>query len=404
MVAPLSARKEAVQLEGGFTFAGIDIADLGLEYAPELQNTYVYAPSSFEVSDETFPAHDGGYFYGTTVRPKDFTLRCIFEYQHLNSGKLTRIYDAFKRGTTGRLVFKKRPWCWYVATVVKEPQLQPTNYLNGLITFTVRAYYPFARSDQTAILDNDPNEEDIKNNSAMLKGVEWDTSKDFGPMDTQKEIYIYNPGTETAATSIEISGNVGSGITIYNETTKQRCDIVGFNSDDTLSIDSLNGKVLTINGNNVNYGFLYHDNGFIDLASNYPIVREVHLTATNGSNQFIVEDEDVFLSKSLIGQHIGFYLNGSSAFLGQGVIGQMILNNVATDESFYIATVTNISDDGKTITTNVNIEMDDDPETVEPMETKTVLATITTFNKIVITPKDSMNLTNFVVKYKPTFA
>ena len=46
-------------MEGGFSFCGVDIADLGLEYAPENANTYVYSPGAFDVNDESFPAHDG---------------------------------------------------------------------------------------------------------------------------------------------------------------------------------------------------------------------------------------------------------------------------------------------------------------------------------------------------------
>lgn len=387
-------------MEGGFSFCGVDIADLGLEYAPENANTYVYSPGAYDVNDESFPAHDGGYFYGTTVKPKDFTLRCFFEGQHLNSGALTRVYNFFKRGRSGRLIFAKRPWCYYIATVVRDPQLQPTNFMNGIITFQLRAYYPFARSDQTVIGDNDPNEQDLINNSAMLKGEAWDTDKDFGAMNEQTEIFVYNPGTENAATVIEIEGDVGSGITIYNEAIKQTCEIAGFtDSDGKLTIDSLNGKVLVTKNNVTSYGFLYHDNGFIDLASNYPVLRSLWIKGDNGSNAFQVKNQDDIVPQDMLGHYIGFYMGATTGFLGQGILGQMILANTTTGADFYIAKITNISADGKSFTTDKNISV----EGFDPGQDFVFMSDIVTFNKIVITPKDTMDLDHFVVHYKPTF-
>lgn len=386
--------------DDGFTFNGIDIADLGLEYVPDTGSTYVFAPGVYDISEEAFAAHDGGYYYGATIKPKDFNLRCIFENAHLNSGKLTRIMNVFKRGATGRLVFHNRPWCWYVATVVKAPQLQITNYMNGIITLSLRAYYPFARSDQTGIGNDDPNEQDLINNSAMIKGAEWDTSKDFGAMSNQTTIYVYNPGTETSATSITIEGNVGSGITIFNATTNQTCEVVGLSADDgQLTIDSLSGKILLTKNNNTTYGFLYHDNGFIDIASNYPILRDLVIDGVNGSKTFTISDEDKTVSQSMVGQRIGLYSERTTGFLGFGVLGEMILNNATSGSQFWIQEIVSVSEDGKTFTTKDNLDIDG-YKTNEPFHFR---ATITSFNEIVITPKDTMDLTHFIVNYKPTF-
>lgn len=387
-------------MEGGFSFCGVDIADLGLEYAPENANTYVYAPGEYDISDESFAAHDGGYYYGATIKPKDFVLRCFFENTHLNNGALTKINHFFKRGKTGRLIFQKRPWCWYVATVIKTPQLQITNYMNGIITFYLRAYYPFARSDKTGIDVDDPYKQDLINNSAMLEGEEWDTSKDFGTMSEQTIIYVYNPGTETAATSITIEGDVGSGVTIYNETTNQLCEVVGLGSNTgSLTIDSLSGKILLTKDNETTYGFLYHDNGFIDIASNYPVERNISIRGTNGDKEFEVIGDGVSLSQDLIGQNIGFFVNGTTGYLGIGILGQMVLNNTASGTTFWISQIVSISPDGTSFTTRDDLAVDGFNEGDEI----NFSATITPFNKLVITPKDTMNLTHFIVHYKPTF-
>ena len=196
---------------GGFSFCGVDIKDIGLEYVPENQNTYVYRPAKYNVQEETFDSHDGGYFYGTTLRPKEFTLRCIFQDTHINSGLLTRVFDLFKRGRTGKLIFSRRPWLWYDATVTAIDDSSLQNFLNGIIKITMKAYYPFGKTDQTYIYEDDPNEDDLLVNSAMLKDASWQLDKDFAenaPITGQlpEPIRLYNPGTERAPLTIEIAG------------------------------------------------------------------------------------------------------------------------------------------------------------------------------------------------------
>lgn len=384
-------------MTGGFTFDGMDIADLGLEYVPDNQNTYVYKPSQWNMNDESFEAHDGGYFYGTTVKPKDFVLRCIYEESHVNQGGMTRLFNAFKRGRTGRLIFAKRPWCWYVATVVSVDISQMTNYMNGVVTINMRAYYPFARTDKTYITYNDPWEEDLMWNTAMMKGTEWDLSKNFAqtPITSQTSlpILLYNPGTENAPCAIEIAGNVGSGITIANQTTNQKCEIVGLNTsgDDYIIVDALSGKVLHNNGS---YAFLYHDNGFIDLESGYPRMDTVHVTATVTSQQPTTNTlhlEHSIGGKELIGKYVNMYVTGTTAVLGIAMLGIMNLGGDGSGFTFQ-SKIENVSDDGLTITLSDNLSTSVSTD-----------AQLVSFNEIYVTPKDTMNITRLVFRYRPTF-
>ena len=105
----------------GFIFNGVDVDTIGLEYAPAMSNTFVHGESSFKTHTETNDGADGGYYYGETVQPKTFQLRCFFEDTFINSGVMTRIEALFRRGKTGKLIFKERPWCYYIATVTKAP-------------------------------------------------------------------------------------------------------------------------------------------------------------------------------------------------------------------------------------------------------------------------------------------
>lgn len=366
---------------------------------PDNQNTYVFSTVPWKLDEETFEAHDGGYVYGATAQPKDFTLRCIYENNHINDGELTRIMHFFKRGRTGKLIFQTRPWCWYVATVASVDATQMTNYLNGFITIKMRAYYPFARTEQTYIYNDDPNETNLLNNTAMMKGVEWDLSKNFASSEiTEQTTYqLYNPGTETAAVSIEIAGDVGTGVTITNSTTGQSCKIVALTKAITtdaskyLIIDSLSGKVLLTTGSATEYGFLYHDNGFIDLASNYPVIRNANVTGAYNTNKL---NSSTAFDESIIGQYFSMRVSGSSAELGSAVVGQMLLNNAAASDLF-IAKITGLENNNKRLVLD---------RTLPVGVTVAVNPAIGTFNNITVTPATIMALTKLIFRYKPTFA
>ena len=272
---------------GGFTFNGIDIEDIGLTYAPDLSNTYVYKPSTYKPHEQVFDGHDGGYYYGNTLQPKDFVLRCIYEDQHVLNGVLTKLYSVFYRGKTGRLVFKKRPWCWYVATVTSVDIGQMTNYQNGIVTITLRAYYPFARTDYITIPEGSEDTASLLENSALLPESVWQNETSFAsanePITDGKEILLYNPGTERAKIAVRIAGDVDTGLMIANRTTGQNCRFVAItpevcSGNKYVQCDSLNGQTILTNGTVSSPGFLYHDYGFIELEPGYPAYRDIDIT------------------------------------------------------------------------------------------------------------------------------
>ena len=123
-------------MKGGFTYRGVDIAELGLEYAPEIEETYVYRPAASTLPDETFDGHNGGYYYGITYQPKEFTLRCFFEEERIDRGVMAKVYATFKKGSSGRLVFQRRPWCYY--NVVIEDVLSTIEVIENDNTGTMK--------------------------------------------------------------------------------------------------------------------------------------------------------------------------------------------------------------------------------------------------------------------------
>lgn len=300
-------------MSGGFSFCGIDCGDLGLEYAPSMQDMYVFREGTYGVHEEAFDAHHGGFYYGNTVKPKDFTLRCIFQDTEVLEGIIARCTRFFRRGRTGKLIFDKRPWLWYVATVVSIDVSQFTNHFNGFFTITMRAYYPFARH-RDLYLGPDASEE-MKNNTGLIEDKYMPfvdilnnkrVKKDWGQRPSvndrvyretesgtpylhfskgvPRKALLYNGGTEYAPVAIEIAGDVGDGLTITNLTTKQSCSFVGMTKTATsdagkyLVCDSQTGKTLLTNGETSELNFLYHHEGFIDLAPSFPVWRDQTMT------------------------------------------------------------------------------------------------------------------------------
>ena len=287
---------------GGFTFCGVDIAYLGLEYAPELENTYVYRPTTAETHEQTFDGHDGGYYYGQTKQPKEFILRCYFENEAIDRGIMTKIYNTFKIGKSGKLIFKRKPWCYYFATVTNSPAPELSNYLNGLFTITMKAYYPFGQCDSMLTLrahteditETDKGFFDVLANTALFDEQKYIDSLpvSFDNINSTTTILLPNPGTEPAPVCICVKGDVGEGVSINNTTTNQHCEIVNLSSSDQSSdsynkyllIDAMNGKVLAANMNeygnfiNESFAFKFHNKGFIYLEPSYPAIRNIFAT------------------------------------------------------------------------------------------------------------------------------
>lgn len=298
-------------MQGGFSFCGVDIAKFGLEYVPPLDQTYVFGSAPYEVHQETFDAHHGGYFYGTTVQPKDFTLKCLYQDQHIAHGMLTAIENFFRRGKTGRLVFDRRDWLWYTATVVNVDTSDLRNYRNGFVTVTLRAYYPFSRHDHISIGEDNMLYSYIAANTGLLSAEETPPTS-LGEMTQSASFMLYNGGSERASVAIAIAGEAGEGVTITNHATGQTAKFIAFtkaitsDSEKYIVSDALNGKTVLTDGTQSERSFMYHDHGFIELEPSYPIERNVYAAYEANSDKVNVIGAE--LGDDVIGRHI--YIDG----------------------------------------------------------------------------------------------
>lgn len=372
---------------GSFSFCDVDVKDLGLEYAPEMENTYVYRPAETSTHIETYEGHNGGYAYGIWKQPKEFILRCFFEDEYIDRGIMAQVYHLFKVGRSGKLVFDRRPWCYYYATVTEPIEENFTNYKNGLITIRLKAMYPFARSDIMACpLENkyywDVTKTrhnldykchyDLMKNSAVFDDETIMTNTSYNlttaNLSANNPILLANPGTERAALGIEIAGDVGAGVNIANATTEQSCKMVAIskaattNVNKTVFVDPISGKTTLNGGGTKELAFLYHQYGFLELEPSFPALRNIYISNTASSNTLTALN---IIPPTVMGQYV--YAAGK---------WHKIVN--WTDEHTFVIS-------GSVLVPNL---------------TKT---TIMTMNEITVTPDTTLDISLKFI-YKPTYA
>lgn len=291
--------------KGGFSFCDTNIGSLGLYYVPELEDTFVYKPAEAVLHVETFDSHNGGYTYGAWIAPKDFVLRCYFEDAKIEKGIMAQVYSLFKVGKSGKLIFDRRPWCYYHATVTDPVETNFTNYENGVITIRMKAMYPFARSDIMTSSRTEKYHDALMSNSSVFdkEGMEL---PDTYHMEQQTSLVLANPGTERAALGFAISGNVGSGIILTNNTTGQKCKMVAITKEKTTSVnkkvlvDPISGKTVLIGEGTKELAFIYHQYGFLSLESSFPAVRNLYVNYVNGTTVNVSN----ILAQNLVGKYI----------------------------------------------------------------------------------------------------
>lgn len=348
-----------------FSFCGTDVTELGLRYAPENADTYVHDSLSFDLSEQSYEARDGGHFFGTSLKPKSFVLRCYYENTYALDGLTSRINAVFRRGRSGKLVFTDRPWLYYTATVTGIDISRMLNLRNGFVTIQMKAYYPLAITDYALVQDNEYRNDMLFNSAMFEDDIMPPTSFTDMTAATTNPILLFNGGTERAAVRIGIAGNVGTGVSIYNRTTKQECDFVGLNEGSAAHYVVCDGKTgNTYWSDTGNNAFIYHDRGFIELEPSYPINRELQVSVSaTGTSVTAVYGS---FNEEMLGKYI--YLDNNF---------RRIVNVVSDTE----------------LTVNANVTQQD-----------CVNAPVYTMNEIVVTPYSTMNLALLRFDYKHTFA
>lgn len=361
-----------------FSYCGINISAYGVHYAPERNDWHIWG-NDYKVIEKTVDSQDGGQWYGSTIQPKQFALRCYFE--EITEYQMASVMNLFKKDANGYLIFDERPWLSYVATVTKPPVLVKYPSVNGsysgTVVFNLTAYYPYARSSvntlDAAYLNADINAQITRllATTALLEEAELPaniTISEAAPRTAQFSYYAFNAGDAEAYTTINIAGDVGDGVIIWNTMTNQICKVIGLTDANTtalggyLTMDSWTGECYMTGYNNTLSGYCYHDNGYINLAPSAPILRDV-----------------------------AFYWNGNESMTSEvdlfdaSMTGKYVLIDGQWREMFGAITPR---------------EMWGDMTGGTPGD---VVSDFITLNRIIVTPVSTMSLTKFEVSYSHTF-
>ena len=359
-----------------FTFNGVSCEEFGLKYAPDIRDMYIWKPVKSNIHQQTFDGHHGGYYYGATKQPKDITLRVFFEESKITEGILNRVESFYRVGTTGRLVFGRRPWIYYNATIVNYDDSQLTNTYNGVITIQLRCFYPFGRCDFLNLDPQDEHYDDIVANSNILPNTTTFFPIEYTNLTTLTQLRLLNPGNETADVAIEIAGDVGSGVYIENLTTGQTCKIISMSAAATTSVgkyyvcDSLNGYSYITDGITHEMKPSWHDRGFIQLQPAKVLARELE-----GQLGMQMDTDEIFISGD------GFPDNCAGKYL------------VFDDNTCYRIAELRTDAPRRVILQNYNPGMDWHWNHIRILET----------DEIQIRPVDTMSISRLKFTYSPTF-
>jgi hypothetical protein len=137
-----------------FSFRGINIAEYGFHYAPEYKDWDIWS-SDYKVFEKDADSQNGSHWYSSKTEAKEFELRCYFE--EITEAMLSAGLALFKKDAVGELIFDERPWLAYTARTVERNVIEKYPSSNGrysgLITLSLKAYYPFAVTDMETLED-----------------------------------------------------------------------------------------------------------------------------------------------------------------------------------------------------------------------------------------------------------
>lgn len=289
-------------MELGFTFAGKSSVEMGLHYIPGRDDMFPSHPA-FTVIDDDVTGRDGGYYYGSKVKIREFELPCYYEEIHIE--ELEAILRWVGRGAKGRLIFDDRPYVYYDVVSSAIPSSasyyehsffdKVTNLCSGKLTLHFKAYDPFGK-----MLYNTYESVDVDGASKTTGVIEQRMMPPFPDISSPMpwNFLMYNPGTETADTIIRVEGTIPDGkyLEIRNNTSGEVCSLVGLPEDGYLEINSDYGSVQNLPLYADSYAFEYHNDGYIRLSPCVPYDRDVIIRTTAGSENVVIQgltmDED----------------------------------------------------------------------------------------------------------------
>ena len=263
--------------------------------------------TEYETTDTDYESRDGGYFYGNRVKPKEFSLSCYFE--DITTEMKEDMIRWLDRRTDGKLIFDRRPWCWYDVRPTKIAQFKEytaaDGNISGTFTVTFTAYDPFAVMEKLS-LTNAAADRGEKAETAILYTSEMPAA----PAVNESSFLLYNPGTEMADTVIRIAGDTGEEMKIKNITTGQECVLKNVTRAGTtaaglwIEIDSKRGQTKLKGAAEDSLAYELHDGGYIQLAPAFPIYKAPAQDVGYTMSSSNITSASGFFRKDMIGMYV----------------------------------------------------------------------------------------------------
>lgn len=159
----------------------------------------------------------GGYYFGSKVRPRVFSLPCYFEDEP--PAVWPQIQQWLDREQFGALEFDDRPGMIYMARPMEA--IEPKAYIrdsfdrkaiSGTFTATFVAHDPFAKMDRISVddpADLEANGGFLRDHTGLLPTGIMPKLDYSGTIGKTTELLLYNPGSERTGLTIEVAGDVG---------------------------------------------------------------------------------------------------------------------------------------------------------------------------------------------------
>lgn len=290
----------------GFTYNGISSSLYGCYLAEDASD--IWRPdAAFTVYDEDPAWHDGGYYYGNKVKARTFTLNCYYEDITIETREKIRRWLG--RSTKGQLIFDDRPFAYYNVRVTKATSgnmyVSGDGIYSGTFEVEFTAYEPFGyltRKSGIVTPDDGANAYTSLISSTKMPAAPTTASRSFD---------VYNAGTERCGLYLKIAGSSSHRIMFINNTngTSMILNMDILPSSTTVDINGDSGIVKaypTATPANTNFGFQYHDSGYIALEP-AEIERNIAYTISSKDGLRLVMKIPSFpITDSLLGKNIIF--------------------------------------------------------------------------------------------------
>ena len=250
-------------INSGFYYNGTHSSEFHVEYIPDASDRW-FEGTDWEIYQKEISWHNGGYYYGNAAKVKTFTLKCY--YEEITTKQREDIRAWLHRDTMGKLKFDDMPFVeWNVrpTKIVPGKKYLDCGLYSGTFTLTLTAYDPFG------YLTRKYNQEGDDDNAQDYCDLIDEEDMPPDPTTSSTSFDVYNPGREACGLTIRISGSTSNPIEFLNTTNKTRCILESLPTNNLiLDVDADYGVISTYvasNPNNKDFGYAYHDRGFVRL-------------------------------------------------------------------------------------------------------------------------------------------